>query len=181
MPKPDWAYFFDEAPMPRFNWDLLEFLVHEIRPDSTVLETGSGGGTLWLAKLAGHVTSYENQDVWFHRVLTALELAGLDHKVDLRNAGEQYSYRCFEQDNIGKLYDIVIIDGEDCPLCRVHTMGVGHQFVKPGGVIVVDDTERPWYKLGLDVLDSLGWSKIRFFGKDPFNEEKEALVYRRPL
>lgn len=70
-----------------------------------------------------------------------------------------------------KCLDVVIVDGCNRKACIRYAAPL----VKPGGLILLDDSSRPWYKLGISVL--LGWERIPEHGPASLEGTR---VWRRP-
>jgi hypothetical protein len=60
-------------------------------------------------------------------------------------------------------FDVVVVDGMARSGC-CYLAGVA---VKPGGVVVVDNSDRWHYSAGLDALRDLGFGRIDFWGLAP--------------
>jgi len=54
--------------------------------------------------------------------------------------------------------------------------------VKPGGIIVLDNSERDRYQKAVLMLEALGWTKIRFAGPGPYvrTEFWDTCVFLHP-
>jgi len=119
-----------------------------------VIETGSGGSTLFFAELAESLLSFEHSRKWFNIVDKALEhydrrLIELRFDPDYPKEGLRH---------IDKDYDIALIDGRG----RVRSIAsvVGH--IKDGGFLILDNAERPRYKQAVKALDLAFQDKIVF-------------------
>lgn len=102
-----------------------------------VIEHGCGGSTLWLARRVRTVTAHEKNKSWVDKI-TAL---GLDNVTILHGiwAGTD-----------SKQYDMLFVDGfnHDRPMW----IRAAPRMVKPGGIVVVDNTEREQYQEALAEL-----------------------------
>jgi hypothetical protein len=63
------------------------------------------------------------------------------------------------------LFDLVVVDGRARNDCIKY--GAGH--VKPGGMLVLDNSDRARYQDGTDILAARGWPREDFFGAGPYN------------
>jgi hypothetical protein len=193
--RPWWASFapgcgpFDSE-LPWISFAAIDRLRSVLRPDMTVFEYGSGGSTLFWARRVAHVHSIEHDPEWFSRVRDAVAVRGLTNvSLELREPSrpekaidndpadpdgyasdderyrgssfERYA-RSIEACPDGSL-DVVMIDGRARPSCFKH----GHPKVRPGGYLILDNSERSYYHQILDDLHDAGWRRYDFFGPPP--------------
>jgi SAM-dependent methyltransferase len=113
-----------------------------------VCEFGSGGSTLFSARRAKSVLSIEDNADWFFRVKERLRQQGIRnatvqlHPFDFKNpAGfENSDYLNAMPDGP---FDVLIVDGtEEWVPVRPACFERAERCVKPGGIIVVDDSWR---------------------------------------
>lgn len=133
---------------PWFSYAAIDFLEKNVRSEMTVCEYGSGGSTLFFARRVQAVYSIEDNPKWFAMVtgrIKELEIRNAEVHLfpfDFKNpAGfEQSAYlNAIPQ----RAFDIYVIDGSEeweqvRPLCFRHV----EQFIRPGGMIIVDDAWR---------------------------------------
>lgn len=62
-------------------------------------------------------------------------------------------------------FDIIVVDG----MARVMTAWLAGQYVKPGGFIIFDNSDRDFYQQGYDILIGQGFTRIDFWGPGPIN------------
>lgn len=108
--------------------ELFESLLNH---NMEVIEFGAGGSTLWLAERVKHVTSYENDSDW---------LAVLKGK-----APENVTLRFESLPREGEQADLLFIDGEPVEL-RGEWLRLAPSLLKPGGILVLDNCNRPEYE-----------------------------------
>lgn len=108
----------------------IEYFESLLTPDMNVIEFGAGGSTLWLAERVRTVTSYESNEQWADAVK--------------RQAHTDNIYICWGTAEPGTLYDLFFIDGEPVER-RGPWLDFAPQIVKPGGIIVLDNANRPEY------------------------------------
>jgi predicted O-methyltransferase YrrM len=146
-----------------------QFLYDTLKPEHIVLEWGSGGSTIEIAKRVKEVYSIEHNLEWFKNVLTeapgnvnlfycarnAEELPGNDGTYDGYREYINYPKRF----NIS--FDVVYIDGRARPYCAKVAIGL----LNPGGVILMHDYKNPdprpgyrryeyeWVEEFLDIID----------------------------
>jgi precorrin-6B methylase 2 len=134
--------------LPWFSYAAIDFLEDKLKPEMEVCEYGSGGSTLFFAKRTKGVVSIEDNPRWFEMVrerVNKLELNNVELKLcpfDFKNpVGFEKSDYLHALPK--KKFDIIVIDGTEewhqvRPICFEHA----EKFIKPGGMIVVDDSWR---------------------------------------
>jgi len=124
-----------------------KFLYDSLKPEFTVLEWGSGGSTIEIAKRVKEVYSIEHNLEWFKNVLTeapgnvklfycarnAEELPGHDGTYDDYREYINYPKR------FNTTFDVIYIDGRARPYCAK----VASELLNPGGVILIHDYKNP--------------------------------------
>ena len=180
------------------------FIGGRLKPGMKVFEYGTGGSTLYFLQKRCTVCSVEHHPQWFQTV--AAEIArraypgwqGFLREPDKevwRSAapGAQCTYRSAFGEYQGRLFseyvkvidqfvensfDVVFIDGRARDSCFVHA----YKKVKPGGILILDNSERRRYQLVHETLEHLSWVKHRFFGPGPYvsHEFWETTVWTRP-
>lgn len=153
------------APCPWLTFDAILALRRRMRPGMRIFEYGSGGSTLfWLSRGGAAVISVEHDPAW-QRVVTA-RLAGktqADLRLVLPEAGhtpgdvadpalfqsDDEAFRGFSFERYVRqidpfpdgYFDVLLVDGRARPSCIAH----GAAKVKPGGLLVLDNADRPYY------------------------------------
>lgn len=134
--------------LPWFSYGAIDFLMTFLRPDMAVFEFGSGGSTIFFARRCLQVDSVEDDPVWGARVRDRATQLGL---TNVRIAQCPFNFvnpEGFVQSAyLGQVrqgfYDVIVVDGADNdytirPLC----FRAAENQIKPGGIIVVDDSWR---------------------------------------
>jgi predicted O-methyltransferase YrrM len=154
------------------------WLRRRMRSDWSVLELGSGRSTVWLARRAGTVISLEDNEYWHPRTRERLEEAGLSN-VDLRLRVIEDFPREVEALPEAS-FDLVVVDFLEAPtVTRIDALKPAMKTVRPGGYLLLDDSDRPGYAEAFDLL--AGWRFRRFTGvKDEWPEACETGIFRRP-
>ncbi len=143
-----------------------------------MLELGSGRSTVWFARRARRVVSFEDNEYWYPRTKERLEEAGL-RNVDLRlRAVEDFPGEVSSLPD--EAFDLVVIDFLEAPaVSRVDCIEPAMKKVRAGGYLLLDDSDRPGYAEAYELL--AGWREWRFTGvKDEWPEACETAVFRRP-
>ncbi|MFN8530018.1 MAG: hypothetical protein U0670_15560 [Anaerolineae bacterium] len=194
-------YLLNHA-MPWIVFGAIDFLDECLKtcPNPRVFEYGSGGSTLyWLRKGAACV-SVEHDPVWCQ--IVQARLSDIEKHVDLRlieadaptsnkldpanpadfaSADLQYLDRPFKQyvqqidpfpDNT---FDFILIDGRARTSCLLHSLSK----VKPGGYIILDNSDRDYYTLHFDLS---AFEEYRFDGVPPVNVAySRTSIYQRKV
>jgi SAM-dependent methyltransferase len=134
--------------IPWFSYAAIDFLQDYLMAHMSVCEYGSGGSTLFFARRVRSVVAIEDNPHWCERVKEKLRHQGLPNVTvklapfDAKNPTgfETSSYLHAIPD---QKFDVIVVDGTEewipvRPTCFHHA----ENFVKPGGIIVVDDSWR---------------------------------------
>jgi predicted O-methyltransferase YrrM len=138
--------------LPWFSYAAIDFLKSLLRPEMDVFEYGSGGSTLFFAKRVRTVTTTEDNVIWLEKVRERLvqndaRNITLQHRqFDTRNP-IHFTDSSYLHSIPDREFDVIVIDGTEeyigqpeKPLVRPICFGHAEQFVRPGGIIVVDDS-----------------------------------------
>jgi predicted O-methyltransferase YrrM len=156
----------------------IGFLRRRMRSGWAVLELGAGRSTPWFARRAGRVISLEDNEFWHGWVDEQLAKAGLAN-VDLR----LLPVEAFP-DEVDSLedaaFDLVVLDFLEAPaVSRMDCLRPALEKVRPGGYLLLDDSDRPGYAEAFELL--AGWRFRKFVGvKDGWAETCETGIFRRP-
>jgi SAM-dependent methyltransferase len=156
----------------------IGWLRRRIRRDWSVLELGAGRSTPWLGRRAGSVLSFEDNEFWYGHTRERLAEAGLAN-VDLRLREVEALPR--EIASLpGAGFDLVVVDFLESPaVTRIECIGPLRERVKPGGHLLLDDSDRPGYAEAFELLG--GWRFRSFVGvKDGWPEVCETGIFTRP-
>lgn len=154
------------------------WLGRRARRDWRVLELGSGRSTVWLARRAGSVLSFDDNEHWLARASELLDGAGIEN-AELRHlAVADFASAVAELPS--ESFDLIVVDFLESPQAdRVEAVRAAREKVRPGGYLLLDDSDRPGYAGAWELL--AGWRTRRFSGvKDEWPEACETTVFRRP-
>jgi predicted O-methyltransferase YrrM len=156
----------------------IGWLGRRIRSDWAVLELGSGRSTVWFARRAGSVLSFEDNEYWYPRTRERLAELGLSN-VELRLRAVQEFPREVAELPDGS-FDLVVVDFLEAPeVTRIDCLTPAMKKVRAGGLLLLDDSDRPGYAEAFELLR--GWRSRRFVGiKDEWPEACETTISRRP-
>jgi hypothetical protein len=162
----------DNNPIPWVTYSFIDFIKEKLKPHHTVFEFGSGNSTYFYAKYAGMVVSVEHDREWYDKIVgTKPENAEMIF-CELVRDGDY----CRMPIKLEETFDIIIVDGRD----RVNCCRQAIKSVSANGVIVLDDSEREFYKEGINFLKKNGFKELSFSGISPglFYRKSTSVFYR---
>lgn len=177
--------------IPWVTFRAIEWLGACLKPDMSVFEYGAGGSTLFLARRARAVVSVEHDDGFHAAVAQVLATRKLDNCTLLLRKPERladgqavgYSTSSFTSAQAkyaglsferyvkaidaypDRSFDLVLVDGRARASCVARAIPK----VKPGGHLLLDNSERRGYAGALELLQS--YPRIDHFGIVPWNLE----------
>lgn len=127
--------------------DMIADFIRAQSGRARVLEFGSGGSTRFLLDLGAEVVAVEHHKGWAEAVLEAADQQGLKDRLTLLHREQPYSgvVAEFEKDTS---FDILLVDGRD----RMDCLRGALPFVRPGGLVLVDDSQRTRYWPAFQIL-----------------------------
>lgn len=154
------------------------------RPPKRVLEFGSGGSTIFFARLADQVVSVETDRGWAPRTVEALERNGLAGKVSLAICSNPESER-FVAALPDRSFDLLLVDhaadhtvvgnGPRRAFSRLPLALVGIPKLQPNGWLVVDN----YGTHGMQEFDYTGW-ETWVFDDMRYSGRGTLIARRRP-
>jgi precorrin-6B methylase 2 len=160
------------SPLPWMTYPAIEFIRKRVKPDMSVFEYGSGGSTIWWANQVREVISVEHDRAWFEKVAKNVGSRATVYQIDLVYGGE-YSRAIQKFQN---RFDVVVVDGRDRVNCVKNCLPA----LKPSGVVILDNSERPEYSEALTFLAVNGFKRIEFVGFYPIvNVKGETTIFYR--
>jgi len=176
-----------DAAQPWWNSRAVRYLSKRVRPGARAFEWGSGGSTVWLARQGVAVTAVEHDPGWVTKV--AARCPGADIRLipgrtagrlrsepELRDKGEHFfdDYIAAVDDIEDDSIDIVIVDG----MCRLECVRRGAQKGKPGGMLILDDSD---YRFLASAGERLrGWRAVKLSGFKRPLEFRETAFFHKP-
>lgn len=173
--------------MPWITFDAIDYLEQSLGKNLQVFEYGSGGSTLFWRKFGANCVSIEHDPTWHALVKSRLCMEGnVDYRLVLPDMAESlnvdaanpesflsadpklkgYSFKdyvCQIDEFPDDYFDVVMIDGRARPSCIAH----GVKKVKLGGIVVLDNAERPYYVAQTGEYLQ-GFSRKQFSGVGPW-------------
>jgi len=145
--------------IPWYTYPAIEYLSSFDFKDCEVFEYGSGNSSLFWARRARSVCSVEDNQEWFEVVC---KRKCENQKVIHRSDATGYIMALSEQ---GKSFEIIVIDGNWREKCVVEAIS----YLKDGGMIVLDNSDRLIEKECCGLLRKKGFIQIDFSGFGPIN------------
>jgi hypothetical protein len=157
-------------PIPWTTYSFIHFIKDYLKPEMELFEFGSGNSTLFFASLVDHVYTVEHDRKWFDKLKSRLPENSTAFFRDLDNGYET----CIRETN--KNFDVIFVDGRKrnkCIKTAVHCL-------KKDGILVLDDSERSYYREGINFLLSHNFKKIEFWGISHryFHNKATAVFYK---
>lgn len=196
--KPDGSPLKDGEPWIAF--ESKEWLGDYLTRNMIVFEYSSGGSTIFFSKWVKKLISVEHDPMWYQHISDTLNRKNIsnveylllephftpDGKSDFTDphsfASREYPNMSFEAyvKSIDafpdKSFDLVFIDGRARPSCIYHALDK----VRPGGVLMLDNSERDYYLAGKELL--VDWKRIDFFGPGPYGRYFwQTSVWKKPF
>jgi hypothetical protein len=165
---------------PFYTYEATLFLIPRMRQEYNVFEWGCGGSTAFYARWCGHVHAVEHDFHWFDQVRneTDLDVVNIkpqsvegieEYKISKTSPesyaswikGERYWFENYVRhiDEVGGSFDVIAIDGHARPACIRHAL----PHLKPGGYLVLDNSELEWYRRGIALIPE-DWERHDFHG-----------------
>lgn len=185
---PRWLQERSAPPMairrPWWPYTAVDWMSVHLSPGAHVFEYGGGGSTLWLEDHDAVVTVAEHDASWHQQLQQVLSART---KVLLRPSETTGTIRSAVHEGYFDSYvsaithepdeslDLVIVDGR----ARVACVRQALPKVKPGGLLLLDDTERLRYRPAVDLM--AGWESHTFSGLKPGSPiPAQTSVWRKP-
>lgn len=145
-------------PIPWFTYSAIHFLEPRLQKSFDIFEYGCGNSTIWFAQRVGSIDAVEGDKNWFEKVQKQLPLNAKVMFYEVQeNENGNYAKAIA---NTQKRYDLVIVDGRD----RNNCIKNAQNYLKEGGVLILDNSDRPEYQEGINFMLEKGYKKIDFVG-----------------
>lgn len=170
--------------VPWWPYEATTWVAEHLPAGARVFEYGGGGSTLWLEDHGASVTVVDHDEKWYQQLReTVLPSTSLIHRGTISigkissavDSGFFDDYVATINDEIDESLDLVIIDGR----ARVECVRLAMPKVKPGGLLLLDDTDRARYGSAIALLAQ--WDRYVFEGLKPGDSfPAQTSVWRRP-
>lgn len=173
-----------DSRLPWWPYAMVELVEKVLPAEASVFEFGGGGSSLWLCDHGANLTVVEHNPDWIRILRTTLpsdvrlleipsdstgtvsssvELGYFDNYVQSISSAEDSSL------------DLVIVDGR----ARVDCVVAAKDKVKPGGHLLLDDSDRPRYEAAHKAMAD--WAESRIVGlKIGSNYPATTSLWTRP-
>lgn len=160
-------------PIPWITYSALDFLAERLPSVENLFEYGSGNSTHWWAARSTYVRSVEHDAEWFKKVKKEVPANVELLYRELDNGGSYENAILVDK----RLYDVIVIDGRHRNKCMV----ASEKRIKPNGILLLDNSDRPDYQTGMQYLSKCGFRKLPFSGLCPIvNFKSQTSVFYRP-
>jgi len=156
-----------DKPVPFIVLDAIRFLEKIIQPGMTVVEAGGGNSTLWFLERGARVTTYEHSADWACYVQCTIHQHPMrfhetNSHMKVMQGNEAISDMALIPDHS---IDIALIDCMNDYTRRNDCIRVLMNKVKPGGWVILDNSDNPVNWIGASLLQDR--EMIRFSGYAP--------------
>lgn len=189
--------------IPWMTFEAIRYLDNFVTPTSRIFEWGMGGSTMFFLDRTRYVVSVDHDPIWFERLQSMLasheDWSGVHHspvQLDTTqptdptdcnfygSSNPDFRYHSFE-DYVRVIdryepasFDVIVVDGRARPACAKHAIPK----LRVGGVIVLDNAERPQYHQIHEMLsDSKRWQRIDCGGPAPYAKHFWSTVIWKKL
>ncbi|SHI26259.1 O-methyltransferase [Ferrimonas marina] len=142
-------------PIPKYTYPAIEYLTQFDYRQKRVFEFGSGGSTLFWQARAKAVTSIENNQAWYQKVMADKA----DNVTLLFAEGARYPQMITQ---LAEPFDVIVIDGAghryDCAQAAL-------PFLADGGMIILDNAD--WHPNTAALLKQSGLLQVDMTGFKP--------------
>jgi SAM-dependent methyltransferase len=180
VPRQVWRGLRDRLPAePWIAPPATRWLRRRLDPSWDALELGAGNSTVWLARRVGTLISVESDAAWAERVREEVERARIDGwRLERVPIAEMPAFVATLPD---RSLDLILVDHTDIPgTTRADSIEAAREKVRPGGILVLDDSDRARYRPVDELLAA--WERRRFAGMKarPVGIAVETTIYTRP-
>lgn len=154
-------------PVPFIVLDAIKFLDGIVKPGMQVVEAGGGNSTLWFLEKGTKVTTYEHNESWANFVQTTVHAQPLRfHEKNINMKIMEGAAATGDMSLIpDHSLDIVLVDCMNDFTRRNDCIKVLMNKIKPGGWLVLDNSDNPVNWVGAELLE--GKEMRRFSGFAP--------------
>jgi hypothetical protein len=150
-------------PIPWYTYPAVDFLEILDLSDCRVAEFGSGHSTLWWAKHAKEIVTFEADKAWLNEI--SQKAAKFDNVQLKLVTSPQDCAQYFKPD----YFDIVIVDGGSGlgTSGRAQNAELAFANVRQTGLVIVDNTSADYCQPIIERANELGWRRFDLPGHTP--------------
>lgn len=154
--------------LPWMTYETIDWLSGHLTKEQRLFEWGSGGSTMFFSHHVKDVFTVEHDPVWYQTVVKTIKSKYCNNisitlvepakstNIDPWYMSTSLEYKDYSfQAYISTIdiypdafFDVVVVDGRARPGCMGHALPK----IKPGGYLILDNSERALYKMGKDLL-----------------------------
>lgn len=142
-----------EAWLPETAIDLIEHYLEGI-PPTKIFEFGSGTSTKWLAKMSKIVYSVEHDLKYYDKLYNELTATAGSSEDNIDLIFHEAPYNKVIERYEDEKFDLILVDGRNRQACIRSAIPK----LKSGGWLVLDNSERDYYKPAIGMMSS--WNQI---------------------
>lgn len=161
---------------PWFTFDATRAIRRRLPSTARVYEFGAGNSTIYWARHATSVCSVESNPQWVQLLTSKLAELALEN-VQVVAAVDQPGYVESIHSWPHEYFDLIVVDGDfrrECVLASI-----GH--LKPGGMLVVDNTDWHWFRSEPLAGIPPAWLRLAYPGYAPLiGHKSETTLFVRP-
>ncbi len=159
-------------PLPWLSIPFISFIQTKINHNLVVFEYGSGSSTLFFAERAKQVLTVEHDEEWLSNIGSKVPSNARIYFCPL----DYNSKYCRYISKFEKKFNLIIVDGRDRVNCIINSLSS----LTSDGCIVLDDSEREYYQVGIQFLLDKNFRKIDFWGMSlgSYKEKCTTVFYR---
>lgn len=179
VPWREQGYYFIGRPW--FVHEAIIKLEELIEPGWTAFEWGSGSSTLWLGAdmLVESAVSVEHDAEWYAKnraeleryFVANVELIHVPMTVGDYSDNDYSRYILRYPDS---RFDLILVDGRNRANCLANAVAA----LKPGGIMVLDNSERDQYQWAVKRLD--GWQRWHYVNQGGGYAGWSTTIWRKP-
>lgn len=173
-----------DSAFPWINYSTIQFMHNIVSKDTKVLEFGAGGSSLFFLERKTNLISIEHEAEWINEVqkrASQKQLMRWSHHLISSNKPnsrvplpDDYLYPL--KSIVDSSIDLVVVDGRH----RVESVKRAMTKVKPGGCLILDNSDRPEYAETFELL--LTWTLLETYSITNCSEfVTPAAIWTKPL
>ena len=175
-----------KAGLPWMTYNAIFFLNKALSGKKSVLETGSGGSTIFFLERCQSLTTMEHDENWLKLLQKDTRIKKSFHKwkpicarleSEEKDVIDESPYLQSLRNLPNHSFHLISVDGR----LRSQTLIIASQKVNPQGYILLDNSNRVDYSEGINFLEQNGWIKQNLNGMC-FNYEWDSYstLWQRP-
>jgi hypothetical protein len=159
-------------PIPWLPYCAVELLMERLQPDLNLLEFGAGYSTMFFMRRVARVTSVEHHERWIELLRPRLQ----PNVAILHASQESAEAYTAPVRASSERFDVILVDGQH----RVECFQVALERLTPRGVIILDDSDRPFYARIFELGAAAGFRILHVRGHkaDSVQLHRTSFFYR---